>query len=52
MQSPDIVVELRSGAASEIIAMVRNDDIDLGLCAGGGSDPAIRSRTFRAAHPL
>jgi LysR family transcriptional regulator, transcription activator of glutamate synthase operon len=49
LQFPDIVVELRSGATSEIIAMVRNDDVDLGLCAGGGSDPAIRARTFRAA---
>jgi LysR family transcriptional activator of glutamate synthase operon len=49
LQFPDIVVELRSGTTSEIIAMVRNDDVDLGLCAGGGSDPAIRARTFRAA---
>jgi LysR family transcriptional regulator, transcription activator of glutamate synthase operon len=49
LQFPDIVVELRSGATSEIIAMVRNDDVDLGLCAGAGGDPAIRSRTFRAA---
>jgi len=43
------VVELRGGATSEIIAMVRNDEVDLGLCAGGSSDPAIRARTFRAA---
>jgi DNA-binding transcriptional LysR family regulator len=49
LQFPDIVVELRGGATSEIIAMVRNDDVDLGLCAGGASDPAIRARTFRAA---
>lgn len=49
LQFPDIVVELRSGATAEIVAMVRNDDVDLGLCAGGGSDPAIRARTFRAA---
>jgi LysR family transcriptional activator of glutamate synthase operon len=49
LQFPDIVVEFRSGATSEIIAMVRNDDVDLGLCAGGGSDPSIRARTFRAA---
>lgn len=49
LQFPDIVVEFRSGATSEIIAMVRNDDVDLGLCAGGGSDPAIRARVFRAA---
>src|ERR1700712_1310742 len=49
LQFPDIVVEFRSGATSEIISMVRNDDVDLGLCAGGGSDPAIRARTFRAA---
>ncbi|WP_438390798.1 LysR family transcriptional regulator [Caballeronia sp. DA-9] len=49
LQFPDIVVEFRSGATSEIIAMVRNDDVDLGLCAGGGSDPAIRARIFRAA---
>ncbi|AMH43235.1 MULTISPECIES: LysR family transcriptional regulator [Burkholderiaceae] len=49
LQFPDIVVEFRSGATSEIIAMVRNDDVDLGLCAGGKSDPAIRARIFRAA---
>ncbi|KNE75629.1 Transcriptional regulator, LysR family [Candidatus Burkholderia crenata] len=49
LQFSDIVVELLNGATSEIIAMVRNDDVDLGLCAGRGSDPAIRSRTFRAA---
>ncbi|WP_255580838.1 LysR family transcriptional regulator [Caballeronia sp. dw_276] len=49
LQFPDIVVEFRSGATSEIISMVRNDDVDLGLCAGGGSDPAIRARIFRAA---
>jgi LysR family transcriptional activator of glutamate synthase operon len=49
LQFPDIVVDLRAGSTSEIIAMVRNDEVDLGLCAGGGSDPAIRARTFRAA---
>ena len=48
-QFPDIVVDLHTGATSEIIAMVRNDEVDLGLCAGGARDPAIRSRTFRAA---
>ncbi|MFL9885987.1 LysR family transcriptional regulator [Paraburkholderia agricolaris] len=49
LQFPDIVVELRGAATSEIVAMVRNDEVDLGLCAGGISDPAIRARTFRAA---
>jgi DNA-binding transcriptional LysR family regulator len=48
-QFPDIVVELHSGATSEIIAMVRNDEVDLGLCTGGAKDPSVRSRTFRAA---
>ncbi|QQC67952.1 LysR family transcriptional regulator [Paraburkholderia ginsengisoli] len=49
LQFPDIVVELRSGATAEIIVMVRNDEVDMGLCAGGSSDPAIRARAFRAA---
>jgi LysR family transcriptional activator of glutamate synthase operon len=49
VQFPDIVVELRSGATSDVVAMVRNDEVDLGLCAGGSTDPAIRARTFRAA---
>jgi LysR family transcriptional activator of glutamate synthase operon len=48
-QFPDIVVELHTGATSEIIAMVRNDEVDQGLCAGGVKDPSVRSRTFRAA---
>jgi LysR family transcriptional activator of glutamate synthase operon len=49
LQFPDIVVELRSGATAEIIVMVRNDEVDMGLCAGGSSDPAIRARAFRSA---
>ncbi|NML31816.1 LysR family transcriptional regulator [Paraburkholderia antibiotica] len=49
VQFPDIVVELRSGATAEIIVMVRNDEVDMGLCAGGSSDPAIRTRAFRSA---
>lgn len=48
-QFPDIVVELRIGATADIVGMVRNDEVDMGLCAGAGSDPAIRARVFRAA---
>lgn len=46
---PDIVVELRSGGTSQTFAMVRNDEVDIGVCAAGKSDPAIQARTFRAA---
>lgn len=49
VQFPDIMIELRSGTTAEIVAMVRDGEVDLGLCASGGSDPAIRTRTFRAA---
>jgi len=48
-QFPDIAVELRGAAASEVVTLVRDDEVDLGLCMGGGADPAIRARTFRAA---
>jgi LysR family transcriptional activator of glutamate synthase operon len=46
---PDIVVELHSGPTAAITAMVRNDEVDIGLCAGGKRDPAIRAKSFRAA---
>jgi LysR family transcriptional activator of glutamate synthase operon len=49
VQFPDIMIELRSGTTTEIVTMVRDGDVDLGLCTGGGNDPAIRTRTFRAA---
>ncbi|CAE6798749.1 HTH-type transcriptional regulator GltC [Paraburkholderia haematera] len=49
VQFPDITIELRSGTITEIVTMVRNGEVDLGLCTGGGNDPAIRARTFRGA---
>ncbi len=61
LQFPDILIDLRSGTTDEIIAMVRSGDVDLGVCTGGGNDPAIQTRTFRGppccafvspSHPL
>ncbi|KKB62110.1 LysR family transcriptional regulator [Robbsia andropogonis] len=46
---PDIVVDLRAGATAQVLAMVRDDVADLGLCAGASREPAIRARAFKGA---
>ncbi|SAL79415.1 LysR family transcriptional regulator [Caballeronia telluris] len=49
LQFPDIFVELRGGATADVMSMVHNGEVDLGICVSGSSDPTIRARTFRAA---
>jgi len=46
---PNIAVELRAGATGQVLAMVRDDVADLGLCAGASREPAIRTRVFKGA---
>ncbi|MCI3208630.1 MULTISPECIES: LysR family transcriptional regulator [Pandoraea] len=49
LEFPNIVVDLRSGAKDQIVAMVRNDEVEIGLCGGVGNDAFIRAKSFRTA---
>jgi LysR family transcriptional regulator, low CO2-responsive transcriptional regulator len=51
MTYPDILVEIRSGPTPAVLAMVRDDAVDIGLCARSADDPAMRIHPF-AARPL
>ena len=47
---PDIVVDVRCGSTAEIIAMVREGQVDMGLCTGVDDfDPRLKVRSFRGA---
>jgi LysR family transcriptional regulator, low CO2-responsive transcriptional regulator len=51
MTYPDILVEIHSGPTPAVLSMVRNDTVDIGLCARSADDPAMRIHPF-AARPL
>jgi LysR family transcriptional regulator, low CO2-responsive transcriptional regulator len=51
MTYPDILVEIRSGPTPAVLSMVRDDAVDIGLCARSADDPAMRIHPF-AARPL
>ncbi|MDR3095953.1 MAG: LysR family transcriptional regulator [Paraburkholderia sp.] len=51
MTYPDILVEIRSGPTPAVLALVRDDIVDIGLCARSAEDPAMRIHPF-AARPL
>lgn len=46
MTYPDILVEIRSGPTPAVLAMVRDDVVDIGLCARSAEDPAMRIHPF------
>ncbi|HLX02295.1 MAG TPA: LysR family transcriptional regulator [Trinickia sp.] len=48
---PDILVEIRSGPTPVVLSLVRDDVVDIGLCARSADDPAMRIHPF-AARPL
>ncbi|SDR43656.1 DNA-binding transcriptional regulator, LysR family [Burkholderia orbicola] len=48
---PRVAIDIRSGSTLEIITMLRNDEIDIGLCIGAGPEPGCKVRTF-ALGPL
>lgn len=51
MSYPDILVEIRSGPTPVVLSLVRDDAVDIGLCARSADDPAMRIHPF-AARPL
>ncbi|WP_277186928.1 LysR family transcriptional regulator [Caballeronia sp. BR00000012568055] len=51
MTYPDILVEIHSGPTPAVLSMVRDDTVDIGLCARSADDPAMRIHPF-AARPL
>jgi DNA-binding transcriptional LysR family regulator len=51
MTYPDILVEIRSGPTPVVASLVRDDAVDIGLCARSADDPAMRIHPF-AARPL
>jgi len=51
MTYPDILVEIRSGPTPVVLSLVRDDVVDIGLCARSADDPAMRIHAF-AARPL
>ncbi|KND56187.1 transcriptional regulator, LysR family [Candidatus Paraburkholderia kirkii] len=51
MTYPDILVEIRSGPTPVVLSLVRDDAVDIGLCARSADDPAMRIHPF-AERPL
>ncbi|WP_244818317.1 LysR family transcriptional regulator [Caballeronia sp. Lep1P3] len=51
MTYPDILVEIRSGPTPVVLSLVRDDVVDIGLCARSADDPAMRIHRF-AERPL
>ncbi|MEC5409447.1 LysR family transcriptional regulator [Paraburkholderia sp. MPAMCS5] len=51
MTYPDILVEIRSGPTPVVLSLVRDDAVDIGLCARSADDPAMRIHPF-APRPL
>ncbi|MGS0979337.1 LysR family transcriptional regulator [Burkholderia glumae] len=51
MTYPDILVEIRSGPTPVVLSLVRDDIVDIGLCARSADDPAMRIHRF-AERPL
>ncbi|WP_246190108.1 LysR family transcriptional regulator [Pandoraea captiosa] len=48
MSYPDILVEIRSGPTPTVLSLVRDDVVDIGLCARSEDDPAMRIHPFAA----
>ena len=48
MSYPDILVEIRSGPTPAVLSLVRDDVVDIGLCARSDDDPAMRIHPFAA----
>lgn len=46
MTYPDILVEIRSGPTPVVLSLVRDDVVDIGLCARSADDPAMRIHPF------
>lgn len=46
LKHPHISIDVRSGSTSAVVAMVRNDEVDMGLCVGAGREPGCKTRTF------
>lgn len=46
LKHPHISIDIRSGSTSAVVAMVRNDEVDIGLCVGAGREPGCKTRTF------
>ncbi|WP_247548689.1 LysR family transcriptional regulator [Ralstonia solanacearum] len=51
VKHPQIAIDIRSGPTLEVVTMLRNDEIDIGLCVGAGREPGCKTRTF-ALGPL
>jgi DNA-binding transcriptional LysR family regulator len=45
---PNIVVELRTGRLPELLSMVREDEVDIGVSIGASTDPTLNSRLFQS----
>ncbi|CAB3778001.1 hypothetical protein LMG28688_00490 [Paraburkholderia caffeinitolerans] len=45
---PNIVVELRTGRLPELLSMVREDEVDIGISIGASTDPTLNSRLFQS----
>lgn len=48
MAYPNILVEIRSGPTPVVLSLVRDDIVDIGLCARSDDDPAMRIHPFAA----
>lgn len=46
MSYPDILVEIRSGPTPAVLSLVRDDVVDIGLCARSADDPSMRIHPF------
>ncbi|PTB19721.1 LysR family transcriptional regulator [Trinickia symbiotica] len=51
VKHPHITIDIRSGTTPAIVAMLRNDEVDIGLCVDAGREPGCKIRTF-ALGPL
>lgn len=49
MMYPDILVEIRSGPTPVVASLVRDDAVDIGLCARSADDPAMAHPSVRGA---
>ncbi|MGN6319122.1 LysR family transcriptional regulator [Trinickia sp.] len=45
---PNIAVELRTGRLPELLSMVREDEVDIGVSIGAATDPTLNSRLFQS----
>ncbi|MGI4856240.1 MAG: LysR family transcriptional regulator [Janthinobacterium lividum] len=45
---PDVAIDLRTASTPEVLRMVREDAVDLGVCVNSANDPGISGRRFNA----